>query len=87
MPIDSQHRLPLSTWDRETLRAVAVAYRSVRRLGERELRARNAAEAAYRERHPSVPESEAQQAVTLMIAAVAREHPTWLWSGVGGVLR
>jgi len=27
--------LPLSTWDRDTLRAVAVAYRRVRRLGKR----------------------------------------------------
>jgi hypothetical protein len=33
MPIDHSTRLPLTTWDRETLRAVAVAYRRVRRLG------------------------------------------------------
>ena len=47
MPIDRNTQLPLSTWDRETLRAVALAYRRVRRLGERDLQARNAAEALY----------------------------------------
>ena len=31
MPIDHSTRLPLSTWDRETLRAVTVAYRRVHR--------------------------------------------------------
>jgi len=85
MPIDHSTRLPLSTWDRETLRAVAVAYRRVRRLGERDLQARNAAEAVYLERHPNVPVMDAQQAVAAMISAVAREHPNWLWSGVGAV--
>jgi hypothetical protein len=52
--------LPLSTWDRDTLRAVAVAYRHHRRLGSRDMPARNAAEATYRERHPTMPEHEAQ---------------------------
>ena len=83
LPIDHSTRLPLTTWDRETLRAVAVAYRRVRRLGERDLPARNAAEAVYQERHPNVPAMDAQQVVSLMISVIAREHPKWLWSGVG----
>jgi hypothetical protein len=46
---------------------------------------RNAAEAAYRERHPSTPDREAQETVALMISAVAQDHPQWLWKGVGAV--
>jgi hypothetical protein len=85
MPIDHSTRLPLSTWDRETLRAVAVAYRRVRRLGERDLRARTAAERAYLERHPSATIVDTQRTVAVMLSAVAREHPKWFWSGVGGI--
>jgi hypothetical protein len=33
--------------------------------------------------HPTMPEREAQQTVALMISAVARDHPAWLWRGVG----
>ena len=85
MPTGHTTPLPLSTWDRDTLVAVATAYRQVSRLGERDLVARHAAEAAYHERHPAVPEREAQHAVALMISAVARDHPAWLWKGVGAV--
>ena len=85
MPTGHTTQLPLSTWDRDTLRAVAVAYRRVWRLGERDLRARQAAEAAFSERHPSTPESEAQHAVALMFSVVARDHPAWFWKGVGAV--
>jgi len=87
MPTGHTTPLPLSTWDRDTLRAVAVAYRRVRRLGERDLRARAAAEAAFSERHPTTPEREAQHAVSLMISAVARDHPAWLWKGVAAIRR
>ena len=86
MPTGHTTPLPLSTWDRDTLRAVAVAYRRVRRLGERDLSARRAAERAYQERHPATPEQEAQHTVALMIAAVARDHPAWLWKSVGAVM-
>ena len=85
MPIDHATRLPLSTWDRETLREVAVAYRRVRRLGELDLPARDAAETVYRGRHPNATDAEAQRTVALMIAAVARDHPKWFWNGVGAV--
>jgi hypothetical protein len=47
--------------------------------------ARHAAEAAYRERHPTLPEHEAQHTVALTISAVARDHPQWLWKGVGAI--
>ena len=85
MPTGHTTPLPLSSWDRDTLIAVAIAYRRVRRLGARDLPARQAAEAAFSERHPSAPEGKAQQTVALMISAVARDHPTWLWKGVGAV--
>jgi len=77
--------LPLTTWDRDTLRAVATAYRHHRRLGARDLPARNAAEAAYGKRHPTVTADEAHRTVALVIAAVARDHPAPLGKGVGAV--
>ena len=85
MPTGHTTPLPLSTWDRDTLRAVALAYRHHRRLGARDLLARNAAERTYLERHPTVAVPEVQRAVALMISAVARDHPVWLWKGVGSV--
>jgi hypothetical protein len=78
---------PLSTWDRDMLRAVAVAYRRVRCIGERDLPARHAAERAYIERHPMAPADDAQRTVAVMIAALARDHPARLWKGVGAVTR
>jgi len=76
--------MPLSTWDHDTLRAVALAYRHYRRLGARDLPARNAAEAAYYlGRHPSTPRTDAQHTVALTIAAGARDDPEWLWKGAG----
>jgi hypothetical protein len=87
MPTGHTTPLPLSTWNRDTLRAVAIAYRHRRRLGAPDLPARYAAEAAYAERHPTTPADEAQRTVALMISAVARDHPKWLWKGVGAVSR
>ncbi|HXP73686.1 MAG TPA: hypothetical protein VN823_06020 [Stellaceae bacterium] len=84
MPTGHSTPLPLSTWDRGSLRAVAMAHRH-HRLGARDLPARNAAELAYLERHPTTPAHEAQRTVALMISAVARDHPAWLWRGVGAV--
>jgi hypothetical protein len=45
----------------------------VRRLGERDLPARNVAEAAFRERFPTAPADEVQRTVALAISAVARD--------------
>ena len=75
--------MPSPTCDRS--KVVAVAYRRVLRLGARDLPARNAAEAAYLEQHPTAVSEEAQRTVALMISAVARDHPAWLWKGVGAV--
>jgi len=75
MPTGHTTPLPLSTWNRDTLVAVALAYRRVRRLGARDLPARQAAETAFSERHPTTPEKEAQHAVALMISTIARDHP------------
>jgi hypothetical protein len=85
MPTGHTTPLPLWNWDRDTLRAVAIAYRRVRRLGERDLPARNAAELTYLERHPTAPADVAQRTVALMLSAVARDHPVWFWNGVGAV--
>jgi hypothetical protein len=85
LPSTGHTTLPLSTWDRDTLRAVVIAYRRVRRLGERDPPARQAAEAAFSERHPTTPEGEAQRTVALMISAVARDYPAWLSKGVGAL--
>jgi len=73
---------PLATWDRATVRAVAVAYRRQRWAGERDLPARIAIEAAHRELHPDVPEREASDTVARIIASVASEHGNWFWRGV-----
>ena len=86
MPTGHTTPVPLSTWDRDTLSAVAIAYRRMRRLGARDLPARNAAEAEYLERHPTAASDEAQRTVALMISAVARDHPAWLWKGVSALL-
>jgi hypothetical protein len=57
----------------------------MRRLGERDLRARIAAETAYLERHPTATKVDTQEAVAVSPAAmlsaspavVARDHPKW----------
>jgi hypothetical protein len=46
-----QTTLLLTTWDRETLRAVALAYRGHRRIGAFQSWAVHAATRAYLERH------------------------------------
>jgi len=73
---------PLTTWDRATVRAVAV-YRRQRQAGERDLPASMAAETAYRELHPDVLERQALDTVARMIASAASEHGDWFWRGVG----
>ena len=42
---------------------------------------------AYAERRLTVPREEVQRTVALMISAVARDQPAWLWKGVGAVNR
>ena len=85
MPTGHTTPLPLATWDRDTLRAVAVAYRRVRRLVS------VTCAPGRPPRSPSVsgiralPEGEVQQTVALMISAVACDHPTWLLKGVSAV--
>jgi len=75
--------LPLSTWDRATVRAVAIAYRRQRQAGQSDQPAYEAALAAYRERHPRTLDHEAAETASGMIASVAREHGAWFWRGVG----
>jgi len=67
MPTGHTTPLPLSTWDRDTLRAVAVIYRQYRRLGAQEDWARNAAERAYLERYAATPADEVQRTVSLIM--------------------
>jgi len=47
MPTGHTTPLPLTTWDRDTLVEVALAYRRERALGARDLPARQAAETAH----------------------------------------
>ena len=76
MPNDT-HRVPLSSWARPVVMAVALAYRTV--LGERggAMEAYRAATAAFLAAGGD-PEAGARD-VVLIVAAVARDHPDWLY--------
>ena len=77
------YSLPKLGYDPETMRAVAVAYRSERQAGRLDEPAREAAIAAFRARHPELDRLPASEAAARIIAWAAREHPAWFWRGVG----
>ena len=70
-------------YDPETMRAVALAYRRERQAGRLDGPAREAAEAAFRARHPELERRAASEATAQIIAWAAREHSAWFWRGVG----
>lgn len=72
---------PMSSlpWDIETIRAVAVRFRTVMRETRQHWRAKDAAEAVMRERHPEVPADDLWYVVSEIISAVAHEHRAWFY--------
>lgn len=74
---------PIPDADVELRRAVALAYRAIRRQGGRELLAWQAARQTAMELRPDMSEEEAGRRATLVIAWAATEHPGWFWKGVG----
>jgi hypothetical protein len=69
---------------RPAWRAAVLAYRRVRQAGYLDPPARDAAEAAFAEVLPEMPEGEVSKEVARAIAYAAREHVAWFWRGVGG---
>ena len=80
-PTPAQHAVSAAV-DRDIFRDVAVAYRTVRRQGELDPPAREAALAAYRRHFPDTTYREAHEVVAVIIAQAAREHQEWFWKGV-----
>jgi hypothetical protein len=77
------YSLPRPTYDLDTMRAVALAYRHERRSGRLDGPARESAIAAFRVKHPELERLPASAAVAHIIAWAAREHSAWFWRGVG----
>lgn len=77
---------PVGAYDAETIRAVAKAYRA--RYAECwpgedcHHAAQEAAELAYRDRHPGCTWAEATQEVLPMIAIVSSQYSAWFWEPV-----
>ena len=80
---ERMYDLPEPKYDRDTMRAVAAAYRRERRAGRLDEPAREAAIAAFRARHPELARLAASEAAGQIIAWAAREHSAWFWNGVG----
>jgi hypothetical protein len=74
-------RAAVSQLDRDTLRAVATAYRARRQEGASDGPARDAALAELRGRAPDLTDQAAREAVSLIIARAATEAPVWFWRG------
>ena len=64
-------------------RAVAVAYRAIRRQGGGDLLAWQAGRETAMELRPGMTEEEAGRRTTQIIAWASSEHPDWFWDGVG----
>lgn len=74
---------PVPDPDLELRRAVALAYRAIRRQGGGDLLAWQAARETVLRLRPDVGEEEAGRRATMVIAWAATEHPQWFWKGVG----
>ena len=71
-----------SDFHRTTLRAVAFAYRERRPASDGDLPAYRAELAAYRDRHPDVPDSQvAELLVGQMITTTISVDTEWFWRG------
>ena len=83
------HTTTLNDFDRDTLRAVAMAYREKRQAGFSDHPSFMAAMTVYRKRHPEVEERRVAEVVPQMIAAAinAATDTEWFWRGVPGEIR
>jgi hypothetical protein len=74
-------RATIAQLDRDTLRAVAMAYRAQRQQGSSDGPAHEAAVAELRCRAPDLTDQAAREAVSLIIARAATEGQAWFWRG------
>jgi hypothetical protein len=74
-------RATIAQLDRDTLRAVAVAYRARRQAGASDRLAYEVAVAELRGRAPDLTDQAAREAVSLIIARAATEAQAWFWRG------
>ncbi len=66
---------PIEIWNPDTVRAVAVAYRTRRQQANTDLPAHEAAQEAFDTMRPGLDAIEASY-------TVARDHAAWFWRGV-----
>jgi hypothetical protein len=64
-------------------REACLAYRRVRHAGYSDLPARDAAERAFREMHPTMTREEASAEVARAVQYASVTHSAWFWRGVG----
>jgi hypothetical protein len=74
-------RATIAQLDRDTLRAVAMAYRAQRQAGTSHGLAYEAAVAELHDRAPDLTDQAAREAVSLIIARAATEAQAWFWRG------
>jgi hypothetical protein len=77
----ASQRAAVARLDRETLRAVAIAYRGRRQQGASDHPAYETAVAELHARAPDLTDQEAREAVSLIIARAATEAQAWFWRG------
>jgi hypothetical protein len=77
----ASHRAAIARLDRDTLRAVAIAYRAQRQECASDYPAYEAAVGELHSRVPELPDLEAREAVSLIIARAATDAQTWFWRG------
>lgn len=78
-PAVNPRSIKLLPWSVETVRAIAVLHRRLRRAGELESRAWEAARVEMLRRHPELSPVDAGSATTEILAAVASEHRAWFY--------
>ena len=79
--ISSNERTAVARLDRDTLRAVALAYRECRQQGASDHPAYEAAVAKLHSRVPDLPDRGAREAVSLIVARAASQAQAWIWQG------
>jgi hypothetical protein len=74
-------RAAIARLDRDTLRVVAIAYRTRRQAGASDGPAYEAAVAELHDRAPDLTDEAARAAVSLIIARAATAAQAWFWRG------